>query len=132
MAFGTLLLALALLIVAGLLIAIPLMDKKSPAVLPPSPRQELEAQRVAVIRAIRELDFDFKTGKLNNDDYKMLREELVAQGAAVLQQIDMLKQQQVAQPVNPDADAQIEAEIQKRVAAATAKPIRPIAKAKSG
>ena len=135
MAFGTLLLALALLILVGLLIALPLTDKKVPAVLPPTRRQQLEEARVEIIRGIRELDFDYKTGKLNNDDYKTLREAQVAQGAAILQQIDVLKPQSVAKQPNMNtvgADAQIEDEIQKRVAALSAQPVADIANAKSG
>ena len=132
MAFGTLLLAFALLILAGLLIAIPLMDKKAPAVVPPTRRQQLEEARVEVIRSIRELDFDYKTGKLSNDDYKMLREAQVAEGASVLQQLDALKQQHVSRNANADADAQIEAEIQKRLLVTSAQPVCDAAKAKNG
>ncbi len=40
---------------------------------PPSPRQALEEERRVIVRAIRDLDFDYRTGKLNEADYRALR-----------------------------------------------------------
>jgi hypothetical protein len=114
MPFGTLLLALALLIVVGLLVAVPLLDKPAPAIEPPAAREQLEAERLAVIRAIRELDFDFKTGKLNDDDYKQLREAEVKRGAEILRALDQHK---------ADAHA-IDAAIEAAVARASQQPAR--------
>ena len=110
MPIGTLLLALALLVLIVLLVGMPLLDKKAPALHPPTPRDALEAERVSVIRNIRELDFDHKTGKMNDDDYKVLREAQMKRGADILRDLDQLKHSRV------DADDEIEAEIKKRAA----------------
>jgi ABC-type transporter lipoprotein component MlaA len=108
MPLGTLLITLALLLLVALLIGIPLLDKKAPAIQPPSLREKLEAERVNVIRTIRELDFDHKTGKMNDDDYKALRESWVKRGAEILRELDQQKQSLA------NVDDEIEAEIQKR------------------
>lgn len=46
---GTLLLGLALLIILALVVALPLFDRKTPSIEPPSQRETLEQERRAVI-----------------------------------------------------------------------------------
>jgi hypothetical protein len=63
-------------------------------------RADLLARRNEIYRAIRELDFDYQTNKVSDEDYDGQRHALVAQGVEVLQQLDAL-------PVldeSPDAD----------------------------
>ena len=105
MPIGTLLLGLALLIIAGFIIALPLLDRRRPALQPPSKRTALEAERKDTVRAIRELDFDHRTHKINDDDYKQLREAHVQRGAQVLRDLSVLAERN-------DGD-----EIEQRVAA---------------
>jgi hypothetical protein len=114
MPLGTLLLTLALFLLIALLIGIPLLDKKAPAVPPSSPKAQLEAERISVVRSIRELDFDHKTGKMNDDDYKALRESWVKRGAELLRELDQLKGSQA--DVDDEIEDAIQAEIQKRAA----------------
>ena len=104
MGIGTILVGIALLIVVVLLIAIPLLEPRSPAVIPLSSRQILVTERDATIRSIRELDLDYRTGKLNEDDYKRLRETQVRRGAEILREIDALNDQD-------DIDVEIEAQV---------------------
>lgn len=92
MPLGTYLLALAVFLVLGLVIALPLFDRKRPAVKPMSRREALQQERQDIIRAIRELDFDHRTGKINDDDYKRVREEYVQRGAAVLRELNTLEE----------------------------------------
>lgn len=103
MPIGTYLLALALALVFGLVIALPLFDRKRPAIKPLSRRDTLQHERQDVVRAIRELDFDHRTGKINDDDYKLVREEHVQHGAAVLRELSALEE--------ADIDAEIEAKV---------------------
>lgn len=49
---------------------------------------QLRAEREAVLQAVRELDFDFQTGKLVEDDYRTRREELMQRGVAILKQLE--------------------------------------------
>ncbi len=54
-------------------------------------RSLLERDYKATLATVRDLDFDFQTGKLTPDDYRSQREALVARGAALLRQIDTFK-----------------------------------------
>jgi hypothetical protein len=117
MGIGTILIGLALLIVVVTLIALPLLDQRRPAIEPPSPREALEAEREATVRAIRELDFDYRTHKLSDDDYKTLRATQVQRGAEILRELDALNAQALdGEPVSGAADG-IDAEIEAQVAA---------------
>ncbi len=65
----------------------------------------LMEQRDAVYAALKELDFDFQTGKLSQEDYETLRQQYRQQAVAILQQIDRVKQKGAV-------DLEVEAEIQ--------------------
>ncbi|MCS7056893.1 MAG: zinc ribbon domain-containing protein [Thermoflexales bacterium] len=105
MPLGTILLGIALLIIVVVVIALPLLDRKTPAVQPPSRREALEQERRTIISAIRELDFDYRTGKIDEEDYKRLRESRVARGAQILRELAELDE------AERDVDAEIEAQV---------------------
>jgi len=111
MPIGTLLLSLALLVMVAIIVALPLLGRKMPAVKPPSRREVLEQERRAVISAIRELDFDHRTGKIAEEDYRRLREVQVARGAQILRELDALSAGDA-----PDGTHEIDSEIEARVA----------------
>ncbi len=85
----------------------------------------LNSQREAIYATIRELDFDFETGKITQDDHAAERAIWVERGVNTLKAIDSLQQQngdrvsvvESASPANAseaDLDAQIEAAIASR------------------
>lgn len=88
--------------------------------------ERLVAEREAIYAVIRDLDFDYETGKLTDEDYQQQRETWVARGVAVLKAIDSLKQglqdadgledYDIQRPGHTDADldAQIEAAVAAR------------------
>lgn len=90
--------------------------------------ERLVAEREAVYAMIRDLDFDYETGKLTDEDYQQQRETWVARGVNVLKAIDSLKQglqaagdlegvdfdARGADRSDADLDAQIEAAIAAR------------------
>lgn len=90
MDIGSLLLALALLILVAAFVARPLIDKRGHS-NGPAPADELVARREAVLIELRDLDFDHGTGKVNDDDYAAQRARFVANGAEVLRQLAALK-----------------------------------------
>lgn len=47
-----------------------------------------DESRKAALSALRDLDFDFRTGKVNEEDYPALRAELVAQAAKSIEKVD--------------------------------------------
>jgi hypothetical protein len=53
-------------------------------------RQRLEAARDAKYREIRELELDFRTGKLDEADFKSLDRQLRAEAVEILRELDAL------------------------------------------
>lgn len=124
---GTYLAAAGLLILVGMAVLLPFLDRKSPAIPPPSAREQLELDRRSALRAIRELDEDFRTGKLAEADYRVLRAEQVQRGAEALRR----QADQALSAVTPapptDIDAMIEGEVLalRRGGAAAARAVKP-------
>lgn len=89
-------------------------------------RNTLMEQREAIYATIRDLDFDFETGKLAEDIYRSQRNSWVERGVEVLRAVDQLKQQFSEAGLHldttsvssnggtQDVDAQIEAAIAAR------------------
>ncbi|GAB4478878.1 MAG: hypothetical protein Kow00124_23780 [Anaerolineae bacterium] len=80
-------------------------------------RAELLAERLAIYQELRDLDFDYKTDKLAEDDYKAQRYQLVARGVEVLKQLDALDAHDAAPPPETAAEAPSQA------AAAAGEPV---------
>ncbi len=111
---GSLLLGLALLIVVAAFVLRPLVEKSGAratharsSARENGTREALLRQRDAIYAAIRELDFDFRLGKISEEDYHPQRERLALQGVAILKQLDAL---------SPDGDAGLEGEIEAEIA----------------
>jgi hypothetical protein len=99
MDIGSILLLLALLVLVGLFIARPLIDRETVVVSPED-----------VLTALQELDFDHALGKIPEQDYPVQRAVLLQQGADVLRKLD--EYDQVA-PAN-DIEERIEEAIAER------------------
>jgi cytochrome c-type biogenesis protein CcmH len=50
--------------------------------------QDLRAEKDALLRAIKDLEFDLASGKLSNEDYRALRSRYEARAMAVLEELD--------------------------------------------
>lgn len=57
------------------------------AVPPVDPRRSLEAARFAALRSLHDLDLDWHTGKLSDEDYRGQRAALEAEAAAIVRQL---------------------------------------------
>lgn len=55
------------------------------------PRAVLEAGRTAALRALHDLDLDWATGKLSEEDYRSQRASLEAEAAAVARRLAALE-----------------------------------------
>jgi len=53
-------------------------------------RSALEAQRDAKYREIRELELDHRTGKLSDEDFRALDQQLRGEAVAILRRLDAL------------------------------------------
>ena len=88
----SLILMAAILIGVGVFVAQPLLQGRPKNILDDefdeSPLQHLLARKDSVYTALKDLEFDYATGKLSEQDYKDLREKSAAQAAEVLKEID--------------------------------------------
>lgn len=103
----SILVGVALLALVVFTIAQPLLDRRALRGDAVVERDRLIAERESVLISLRDLDFDFSTGKILEEDYRPQRSELMARGAAILKQLDALGDD--ADGASPSqAEAQIE------------------------
>jgi rubrerythrin len=76
----------------------------------------LMAERDRVINSLQELDFDFRLGKIPEDDYPVQRSTLLQKGADILRKIDSLAPQATS---SQDTEARLERAIAARRADAS-------------
>jgi zinc-ribbon domain len=86
--------SLAILILVGIYLYAPFMERRARRVTEEEHElSALMAERDRVINALQELDFDFKLGKIPEDDYPVQRSTLLQKGADILRKIDSLAPQ---------------------------------------
>ena len=87
-------LSLAVLILVGIYLYAPFMERRARQVTEEEHElSALMAERDRVINSLQELDFDFKLGKIPEDDYPAQRASLLQKGADILRKIDSLAPQ---------------------------------------
>ncbi len=100
------------LLISGLAIAAvawPLLKKgPAPVLIEDDRLAELFQRKEQVLASIKELEFDYRVGKLSEEDYQQYDQRLRRQAIGILQQIE-----QVA-PESAGLDATLEHEIQRR------------------
>ena len=112
---------LAILILVGIYLYAPFMEQRARRVSEEEHElSTLLAERDRVINSLQELDFDYKLGKIPEEDYPSQRAGLLQKGADILRQIDTIAPQPVAVQ---DVDARIEKAIAARRADASV--VRP-------
>ncbi len=67
--------------------------KDLPEPEPPSPFSHLDERKAAIYENLRDLQFEFRVGKLSDQDYQNTKRDLQKELAAVLAETDRLKQQ---------------------------------------
>jgi hypothetical protein len=86
--------SLAVLILVGIYLYAPFMERRARSVTEEEHElSTLLAERDRVINSLQELDFDFKLGKIPEDDYPVQRTSLLQKGADILRKIDTLAPQ---------------------------------------
>jgi len=85
-------LAVAVVLVVGI-IAFTLFVRAQdlPVVPPPSPTAHLEQRKAQIYENLRDLQFEFRVGKLSDDDYQKTKLELQRELAKVLAEIDTIQ-----------------------------------------
>jgi hypothetical protein len=81
MQISSILIGLLMFGVSVAYVMLPFRQKRQKAGSPLRNSNRLPDQREVVLAALRDLDFDFKTGKVGEEDYRPLREQLLAEAA---------------------------------------------------
>ena len=94
---------LASLLTIGVLVFIlSVRAKDLPEPAPVSPFEHLDERKAAIYENLRDLQFEYRVGKLSDEDYQQTKQDLQKELAGVLAEIDRLKQTLVvAAPVAP-------------------------------
>jgi hypothetical protein len=83
--------SLAVLILVGIYLYAPFMERRARRITEEEHElSALMAERDRVINSLQELDFDFKLGKIPEEDYPVQRTSLLQKGADILRKIDSL------------------------------------------
>ena len=112
MELTAILVSLALLILVAVYLYAPFVQRRARRVTQEEHElSALLAERDRVINSLQELDFDYKLGKIPEEDYPTQRATLLHKGADILRQIDSI----APQPASArDVDTRIEQAIAAR------------------
>jgi type II secretory pathway pseudopilin PulG len=83
-------LVVILIVAIVALVAAPLRRRATAAASGSDRRDELEAAREAKYRELRDLELDYRTGKLSDEDYAALDRALRAEAIVILHELDGL------------------------------------------
>ncbi len=112
MDIGSILAGLALTLLTVAFVAIPLIQHRGRDVTETERlSSELQAGRDRVLSSLQELEMDFNTGKILEEDYQDQRQALMKEGAGILRRIDVLKAGGDVSPKGDEIDDEIEAAI---------------------
>ena len=90
---------LASLLTIGVLVFILTVRAKDlPEPAPVSPFEHLDERKAAIYENLRDLQFEYRVGKLSDEDYQQTKQDLQKELAGVLAEIDRLKQTLSTQP----------------------------------
>jgi hypothetical protein len=111
MEITAILVSLALLILVAVYLYAPFVQKRARRVTEEEHElSALLAERDRVINSLQELDFDYKLGKIPEEDYPAQRSLLLQNGADILRKIDTLAPE-------PESAQDVDARIEKAIAA---------------
>src|SRR5579872_6325328 len=94
--------AIACIVTAGVLLFIlGVRPKDLPEPQPVSPFQHLDERKAAIYENLRDLQFEYRVGKLSDADYQQTKKDLQKELAQVLAEVDKLREQLGAKPAKP-------------------------------
>jgi hypothetical protein len=94
----TFIVAATVLLIGTLAFVFIIRPKDLPQVAPPAPWQHLEARRAQIYENLRDLQFEYRVGKLSDADYQQTKVSLQSELAVVLAEIDLLKSSEKPAP----------------------------------
>lgn len=100
----SLVLIAAVLTFAVILYTLFVRTKDLPEPAPVNPFQYLEDRKAAIYENLRDLQFEYRVGKLSDEDYQRTKKDMQGELAVVLAEIDRLQK-----PVAVPAEAKVKA-----------------------
>ena len=79
--------------IAVIVFVLGIRQKDLPQPEPESPFQHLDDRKAAIYENLRDLQFEYRLGKLSDDDYQNTKRDLQKELAGVLAEVDRLKLQ---------------------------------------
>jgi hypothetical protein len=89
------------LAIAVIAFVLGVRPKDIPQPEPVSPFQHLDERKAAIYENLRDLQFEYRVGKLSDDDYQSTKKDLQKELARVLAEVDKLKGAVAGQPGTP-------------------------------
>lgn len=86
MEISSILIGLVLFAAALIFVSLPFRQKQRVNLKARTADEHLEGRRESVLAALRDLEFDFKTGKVGEEDYTHLRAQLMLEAAQFIEQ----------------------------------------------
>lgn len=83
---GAILIGLALLVAVVPFVFSPfLRDERRKSKRAPRQKENVERRKTGALQALSDLDFDYRTGKVTQEDYETLRTQLVAEAGSLIE-----------------------------------------------
>lgn len=95
MELGAIFVGLAMLVASVPFVTKPFQEKRFKRIQQPIIPLTPDENRHAVLSALRDLDFDFRTGKVSEEDYTALRAQLVSEAATYIESEDSIADEQI-------------------------------------
>jgi hypothetical protein len=83
----------ALIAVGAIVFILTVRAKDLPVPEPVSPFQHLDERKAAIYENLRDLQFEYRVGKLSDQDYQQTKKDLQRELAGVMAEVDRLKLQ---------------------------------------
>src|SRR5437016_6534533 len=90
-----------LIAVAVIVFILSVRAKDLPAPEPVSPFAHLDERKAAIYENLRDLQFEYRVGKLSDEDYQTTKRDLQKELAAVLAEVDKIKAGRSSTPPAP-------------------------------
>ncbi len=98
----------SLLTIGVLVFILSVRVQDLPEAAPVSPFDHLDERKAAIYENLRDLQFEYRVGKLSDQDYQQTKQDLQKELAGVLAEIDRVKQTLVSQAPTPPKPAKKE------------------------
>jgi hypothetical protein len=107
----TLIAVAALVVAATLFFTLTIRTKDLPPADPVSPTQHLDDRKAQIYENLRDLQFEYRVGKLSDEDYQQTKLGLQKELAGVLKEIEKVTGPQAAAAEVPAPPAQVPANL---------------------